>query len=134
VRWRIGDTDSSAKLQTDAEIDAALSEYGTKQEAAARVCDTVAAGYARKVDTAMGKLRVAHSQRVAYWRDLGRELRAEVATAVAPWAGGISRDDKRTREDDDDRVQPSFARGLHDTVEGQDAGANTSTGSGWIRT
>jgi hypothetical protein len=32
---------------------------------------------------------------------------------VAPWAGGISKTSKEAYEDDDDRVTPSFTRGLH---------------------
>jgi len=118
IRWRLGDTDSSAKLQTDAEIDAALTTWGTKELAAAQIARTVAAGYSRKVDTTMGKLRIAHSQRVKYWDDLAQTLMAESEmTGVAPWAGGISEASKESFEADTDRVDPAFVIGIHDMTE-----------------
>ena len=133
VRWRVGDTDSSDKLQTDAEIDAAVTTYGTKYLAAAQIALSIAAGYARRVDTAMGKLKISHSQRVQYWTDFAMKLQAEAdLTGVAPWAGGISKDSKQEFEADTDRVEPSFAVGMHDTVEGQHASETTST-SDWVR-
>lgn len=130
VRWRIGDTNASAKKQTDAEIEAALGEYGDKHFAAAQICRSLAAAEASKVDTTMGKLRIAHSQRHAQWIAMAEKLESEASISLAtPWAGGISKDSKRTFQDDDDRVEPAFARGMHDTEPGQHAEETTSTGA-----
>ena len=39
---------------------------------------------------------------------------------VSPWAGGISKADKDTRNDDDDRVQPAFTVNMHAYPGNQD--------------
>lgn len=127
IRWRLGLTNSADKLQSDAEIAAALSEYGDKRLAAAKVAETIAGTYARRVDTTMGKMRIAHSQRVAQWQGLATSLRAEVAVSVAPWAGGVSVADKEAQQADTDRVKPAFAVGMVDVEHGQHAESQLSS-------
>lgn len=131
VRWRVQDTNASNKKQSDAEIDAALVTYGSKERAAVEVLRTIGRGYLDRVDTTMGKLKIAHSQRAkAYFADADK-LERELAFSAVPWAGGISVADKESYEEDSDRVKPKFGKGMHDTVEGQDAQSEYQSTDRW---
>lgn len=117
VRLRIGDTSSGDQLLSDEEINVFLDGEGNKYLAAAVAAETVGAQFARKVDKTVGRLRIAHGKAAdAYFRTADR-LRREMATRVAPYAGGISEADKDDAEDREDRVQPAFSRGMHDFAE-----------------
>jgi hypothetical protein len=76
-------------------------------------CTTLAARYSRLADTTVDDVSVRHTQKAEQYRALGRQLAASAALATSPFAGGLSLADKQTREQDDDRVSPSFTRTLH---------------------
>ena len=115
VRWRIGDTDSTDPLLTDEEIDAAVALEGNRYLAAALSAESIAAKFAREADKRVGPLAISASQKAQTYTKLAKRLRTEIATRVAPYAGGISQDDIRTVESDTDRVPADFAVGFQDT-------------------
>jgi hypothetical protein len=129
VRWRTGDTDASDWLQTDSEIDAALSIHGDKFQAAAAVADAIAAKFARRVDSTMGKLKLTLSQKVKQYRELAGAIRTEatISVAAAPWMAAHSVSAKDGYEEDTDRVVPAFAVDMHDTVEQNSLGLGRPT-------
>ena len=119
VRWRVGDTSTPDGILQDAEINAALSEYGSKQEAAYRSAQAIYAEFAKlAIDSKMGQLQLLYSQRAKFYKELIPELKAEAASgaSVSPWFGATSKADKETQEDNSDRVEPSFARGQFASV------------------
>jgi hypothetical protein len=116
VRFLIGDTDADDQQLQDAEINYLLSAHGSVNGAAIAAAEAVMAKYARKVDKAVGDLRISYSQRVEHYAKLVATLKRKVAITAVPFAGGISLSDKLAREQDDDRVPPAFTRDL-DSVD-----------------
>ena len=92
---------------------AVLAEYGSKQEAAWRMAESIGAEFAlQAVDSKMGELQFMYSNRAEWYEKLAAKLKAEAATSdgIAPWFGATSKTDKDTQEENDDRVEPAFAR------------------------
>lgn len=115
VRFLVGDTDSDHQLVTDEEIAYAVAQEANNRAAAARVARALAAKFSRLVDYAVGDLKYSYSQRVRQLRELATELTTDSGMASArPYCGGISVDDKDTVEQDTDRVEPAFSKGMHD--------------------
>lgn len=114
VRFLIGDTDTNDQQLQDAEVEWLLTENGSVYNAAAAGCETLAAKYARKVDKAVGDLRLAAQQKFEHYRDLAVTLRSRTAKLAMPFAGGISVASKLAYEANSDRVAPAFTRSLHE--------------------
>jgi len=117
VRLTIGDTVSGDPLLTDEEIARLISQQGSWQKASAEACRSIAAKFAREPDTKVGKTAFSHSQKAKMYLDMAKKLEAEFNLHVAPWVGAISQDWKEAEQDDDDRVEPAFARGMSDTED-----------------
>lgn len=112
IRMRIGDTSSGDQLLQDEQISAILDGEGNKYLAGAICAEMVGAWFARKVDKTVGKLRIAMQQASEHYFTLADRLRSECGTrADGAYAGGISKDDMDTQEDDTDRVVPQFSMG-----------------------
>jgi predicted membrane-bound mannosyltransferase len=130
VRFLVGDTDDRDQLVADEEIAWALTDQTAVRAAAAVVCETIAARFAREADTTINTPNglaqtQAYSQRSRAYRTMASDLRAQLASGataddVLPYCGGISSSTKETYVEDSDRVPPSFWRHQHDnpTVEG----------------
>jgi hypothetical protein len=94
--------------------------------AAAMAADLMAAQSATSVDRRVEDIQVSGSQTSTNYTALAKRLRSMAdMRSVMPYAGGLSDSDKESREEDDDRVKPSFTRSLHsysglDTVPGDD--------------
>jgi len=117
IRWRVGDTDSTDPLQTDAEIAAALATYGSKFKAASAVARAIAAKFSRKADIGMDQLSISHSQKAKAYLALAGEIEAGVAQdAGCVGAIGISVADRDTERDDEDRPGPAFSSGMFSEV------------------
>jgi hypothetical protein len=117
VRLLIGDTDTNDQLLSDEAIAFYLSQRGDSVNlAAADACDSIAAKYARQVDTKNGQLSVSASQRAEAYRKLGADLRAQNAELCGAFFGGQSIDGKIELETDTDAIQPRFARGMNDVM------------------
>lgn len=115
VRFLIGDTDNTAQLVTDEEIAYMLAQEGTSTSAAARICRSLAAKYARYMDQSVGDLSISYSQRYQQFSELAVKLESDAGSRVGiPYAGGISKTDKGSREMDTDRLLPSSRVGVHD--------------------
>lgn len=118
MRWRVADISTSNGIRQDAEYVAILSEYGSKQEAAWRMAESIGAEFALlAVDSKMGQLQFQYSKRAEWYEKLSAKLKAETAESdgIAPWFGGTLKSDKELQEDNDDRVEPSFARNQFST-------------------
>ena len=98
----------------DEEIDAFLSLEGGRDIAAAYAADAIAGSFARQVDRTIGKLKISLARASQSYFELGDRLRLKAASRAAPYAGGISQDDKRDAERDGDRVKPAFSLGFTD--------------------
>lgn len=125
VRFLIGDTDSDDQLIEDEEINYLLDkEGGIILEAAARAAGAIAAKFAREADKDIGDYSISASQRAEAYRELEKALSKESkdsrAKSAIPFAGGISRDDKKQTRQDTDRVDPKFRKDLMEN-EGQAA-------------
>lgn len=115
VRFLIGDTDNTSQLVTDEEIAYMLTQEGSTSSAAARVCRSLAAKYARFMDQSVGDLNISYSQRFKQFSEMASKLESDASSRVGiPYAGGISQSDKDSRESDTDRVLPASKVGVHD--------------------
>lgn len=114
VRRLIGDTDSTDPLLYDQEIGLYLTggEYEQTSDllAAARCADDIAGKMTRRVSISAGGTSVSLDQQRTQFVALAKDLRRRAALSVSPFAGGISRDDKISREGDTDRTEPAFTR------------------------
>src|SRR5690606_25432890 len=111
VRFLIGDTDTDDPQVSDEEIDYLLTSHGSVNAAALGAARAILARYSRLVDKSVGDLRLSYSQRVSGYKTLVASLQQRVAMAVAtPFAGGLSKSQKESVEDDSDRVEPAFER------------------------
>ena len=119
VRWLSGQTSSVDDVViADAEITFALSEGGSNNyEAAALVCDALAARYAAfPTNESVGQLGLSWSDRAKGFTGRAKELRSLRLTigGISPYVGGISRSDKLGDTQDSDRVPLSFEMGRDD--------------------
>jgi hypothetical protein len=130
VRLYLGDTDTVTNLLSDSEVAFLLEDEGNNTlRAAARGAEILAAKAASKAeDKKVGPLQLANRRQseLDRYRLLAKGLWARAATAdgSAPFAGGISRTDKLTREQDGDRTPSVFTRDMmeyHDGTTGQQA-------------
>ncbi len=115
VRFLIQDTDSEDQLLQDGEVDFLLLEHPAPQRAAVRACEILMIKFAREVDSSVGSVREACSQRHKQYTELLKTLKRRASIAnVAPLAGGIDQLDKDVQERDTNRVRPFFERDTHD--------------------
>jgi hypothetical protein len=112
IRLAIADTVQATALLSDEEIAHAEALEGSTTAAAARCCEFIAAEFSRKADMSTGKLRIQHSQKSAAYLKMADRLRKSDNILALPYCGAVSKDDKETREEDTDRVEPFFRRGL----------------------
>lgn len=119
VRFLVGDTDNTNQLATDEEISYALVKEGSSYLAAASVCFSLAAKYARYMDQSVGDLSISYSQRYQQFKELAKRLELSGSSQFGiPYAGGISQTDKETVAADADRLQPAIKIDVHDNTEG----------------
>lgn len=108
VRYLVQDTDSSDPLLSDDEVGWLLSQYADIRVAASEAAKQIALQFARKPKIVKeGTVMVDYGARSAQYMALAAQLAQRLAM---PFAGGISESDKLAREQDTDRVQPTFTR------------------------
>jgi len=119
VRFLIGDTDNGDQIVSDEEIAYAIAQEGNNRLAAIRVIRATAGKYARKVDKAVGDLKMSYGQIAKHYMDLAVFLESSDDNLYAPmaYAGGITHSGKDSVKADTDRVDPSFTKGVHDNPE-----------------
>jgi len=129
VRLLIGDTNSSDRLLLDSEIQFFLDQSsGELYAAAIAACYAIAGKFARSADFTNLSLSVSASQRAEAYRQLAKDLAAQLASGAtgsggaSMFVGGASISGKESLSEDSDAVQPSFSIGQDD-----EPGANTAT-------
>jgi len=114
VRFLIGDTDKCDPLLDDEEIKYFLGQYNDGKgviNAAIRCCETIAAKFSRRVTEKVGQVSMNFSDAGKQYRAMALDLRRRLAMEDSnPYAGGISRSDKKTVEQNGDRVKPDFTK------------------------
>lgn len=115
VRFEIQDTDPKAELLQDEEIDYALSQEGGSEPsqgdilaAAARCLEVLSRRFAAQADTEEGSLRTTYSKMAITYSQRAVDLRNRASGMNAPWTGGVSRSERRERQDNSDEIQPTF--------------------------
>ena len=117
VRYLVGDIDTTAQLTTDEAIAWEVSQWPNIYLAAASVADSIAALLGRT--QGMRADGVTYGDAAKEMRERAKTLRAKGSTAGnggsgaaggGVFVGGISIADKTAREQDTDRVKPSFTR------------------------
>ncbi len=130
VRFEVGDVISNDQQLQDEEINYVLTVEPSVQTAGARCCEELARRYARKVDYHAGKLSISNSQKSKAYAALAKDLRQRSLLSAGGYLGGMSISDKVTENEQSDRVQPAFFRGMTDnqdassqlpSVEGEDS-------------
>lgn len=113
ARFYSGDTDSAAAITlSDEEILGAITLAGSASAAAALICENLAGRYSTQGKMLRDDLgqTIDWGERATFFQARATQLRALSSLSVSPYAGGISRADKQTREEDTDRVVPAFTR------------------------
>lgn len=119
VRFLCGDTDSTDPQVTDEKIAYCVAAAGNNILAAAMVCESLAAQYARDVDVRNGPASESASQRAKQFKAQASDLRRRALSFVKPKFGGQSIADKNTLNADSDVPQPYFRRGQTDAPGSQ---------------
>jgi hypothetical protein len=130
VRFLLGDTNGLKPKLTDNEVDYLLNEQGSVLRAAARGAEILAGKQVEVADQKrVGSLMIRSFQStMESYLKLAKALwaRANAQDSTGPYAGGISRSDKRSVQQDGDRVRPSFARGMMHYPHGSNSSAVVS--------
>lgn len=120
VRVLVGDTISTDQQIADEVVAFALEQSGDEvYEAGAIIARSLAAKYARLVDTTVEDVETKYSQRRDVYMSLARDLEAQAEKYGAsslgiPVAGGISITEMESARDDTDRVPALFKVGQFD--------------------
>jgi hypothetical protein len=113
VRFYVGDT-ATPYLLTDEQITLAIDATTSDLAAAAMCARALSARFARQVDQRFESISSSNSQKSEAYRVLARDLEQQAKRAGGlglPVAGGISRADVKTADEDEDRVRPYFRDG-----------------------
>jgi hypothetical protein len=116
VRRIIGDVLVGDQQLQDEEVSWIIGRYSTIYGAAAECCRSIAAQFARKVDTVQGELRIMYSAQTKRYMDMARDFEARGLRGVVPYSGGISVADKVNNAQDPDRVPPEFNKHQFDDL------------------
>lgn len=129
LKFLVGDqsTSSATELLSTAECNWLLTTYGSPRAAAPHAARAIAADFADKVDKSVGDFRLAANEKFEHYTTLAKSLERQASFSATPYAGGISISDKRSYEDDTDRVPPSFTIGMHDDPNNPDQSWRGST-------
>jgi hypothetical protein len=115
VRALIGDVMQGDQQLMDAEISWQLTQFSNVNLAAAACCRMMARKFARQVDITQGHLNTNYSARRKAYEELSKDLEQRgMATAITPYAGGISVSDVQGVQANTDRIQPEFTIGMSD--------------------
>jgi hypothetical protein len=112
VRFKVGDVKQTDQLVADETIEALLATDSVPSVSLA-VAEHIYGILTADVDKKVGDAAISSSQRAkAYARRVTRLERELAISGAIPYAGGISKADKETHEEDTDRVEPLFTRDL----------------------
>ena len=122
VRRLIGDTDSADYRLSDDDITDILADNnGDDYKAAAEAARSIAAQLAMQEDIRISETSLSGNNAYVNMLKLAESLEKQAGRQFAiPYAGGISKAGKLTRESDTDRVAPAFTRELHNYPGGDE--------------
>lgn len=113
VRFFLGDTEPDDPQFGDQEILYLLKKNnGNIYLATADGARSLAGRYSRRADKSVGDLRLSLGQQAGHYWDLAKRMQIEAGKRVRPYAGGITRSDKKRQEQDLDLVEPAFKRDM----------------------
>ena len=113
VRYIVQDTNCDEQLLQDNEIDYELLKNSTVDRAALSAAEKIARFFGRQATVRDAGFSVDYAARAKWYWELVKDLRSQ-GVGIAPYVGGISRDDKHSQEADTDRVEPAFTRDQFD--------------------
>lgn len=117
VRLRIGDTDANRPELTDEEVQVYLDRHSDDDLLAAIDCiKLILARYARKPDRSAGGLSGSRSQITQHYRDLLKDLEADIADTTTPFLGGVIASRNREEEGNALLELGDFDVGIHDNT------------------
>jgi hypothetical protein len=116
VRLKIGDTDTSAQQLQDEEIQYWLDSEVSVDAAAYQAALALAGKYTRKVDKAVGDLKISYSKIAQQYKDLAEVLMSKNGLHQIPTAGGIYVDEQTRYENNEALRHNAIKRGMHDYV------------------
>ena len=110
VRFLVGDTDANDEQLQDAEIEFLLTRYNSNAfMAAADAARSIGAKYARRVDKAVGDLKLAYSGLYKHYQALAKDLQRQASlNSVNITAGGVFKATGEASRADDTILQPPF--------------------------
>lgn len=121
VRFLIRDTKKDNFNLNDEEIQFLLELEGSPLKAAWKAAESIAAFFAGKCDETVGRVSVKFSQKFTQYTEMARALKRSAAIKLAtPFSGALTHTQKEVQELDNDRVQPTFTRTLHDQFRHDD--------------
>lgn len=126
VRFEIGDTNEKTQLVQDEEINYALSKEGTVLKAAARVCEGLAARFAREESVRMSTFTSMRSQLSTHYHERAQTLRARGIRRGSFVNPSMTRSGKRANCSDTDLIISQSFRDIHSNKEG--GGGKTDCG------
>ena len=116
VRAAIQDIDPTNQLLQDEEISFFLTLRSSVFGASAECCRALAAKFSSQCDIRAGDTEQKFSAVAKSWMLRAQQFdqRAAMTGSGMPYTGGISVSDKQRNEEDQDRINPEFARGMFD--------------------
>lgn len=116
VRYEMQDINPAAPLLEDAEVEYAITVEAPNAppstneilSAAARCMEVLSRRFAAIADRSSGTLKIASSKRATIYAERAVDLRERSQEYHAPYAGGISRSEKRAQAQNPDREGSMF--------------------------
>lgn len=113
VRFYLGDTDPDDPQLQDEEILYLLKKHGNDVlYAAADAARSLAGRYSRKADKQVGDLRLSLGQQAQHYFDLANRFEIEASKRAVPYAGAITKSDKKKQVLDTELIKPVFKRNM----------------------
>ena len=116
VRAEVGDTIEAQHLVEDEEIKYAIKKEGTVLKAAARVCEMLAARFAKAEGFRGATVQTIKTTISGKYIQMANRLRARGIRAGSFVAPSVYQDEKDLSTEDTDIVQPAFSRGMHNNA------------------
>ena len=112
VRLEIGDTDSTAQLLADDEINYLITQERNLWSASARCCEVISRNFLRKADVRIGRggTTLTYSVAAKQYAEMATAFRKRANGMNVPWSGGRSISEKDSLAQDPDAVQPLFTK------------------------
>ena len=132
VRFEVQDTNPAAPLLEDAEVTYALTVEGVNSpensnqyevlEAAAHCMEALSRRFAALADRTSGTLKITSTTRAKVYAERAAQLRLRAQELHAPYAGGISRSEKRAQRENPNREGSMFRLRQFDGHRGRQGG------------